>query len=114
MNDKGMVGCMKSRASFITAVLILAICLVCHISEVFDQWDHTMQTGNDTEYTFVILALCVGVAFSLKWFIPRVSFPDSQTEAVSYPQVHSSFSRISTWCQAVAIQASPPPAALRI
>src|ERR1700722_18229796 len=106
MNDKGMVGQMKSRASYITAALILAVCLVCHISEIFDQWDHTMQTGNDTEYTFVILALCVGVAFSLKWFIPRVAFPDSQTEAVSYPRLQSSFLLISTWCPAVAIQAS--------
>jgi hypothetical protein len=81
---------------------------------MFDQWDHTLQTGNDTEYTFVILALCVGVAFSLKWFIPRISFPNSQTETISYPRLHSSFSLISTWCSAVAIQANPPPAALRI
>jgi hypothetical protein len=114
MKDKGMVAAMKSRASFITAAMILAICLVCHISEMFDQWDHTLQTGNDTEYTFVILALCVGVAFSLKWFIPKVAFPDSQTEAVSYPRLHSTFSLNSTWCPAVAIQASPPLAALRI
>lgn len=95
-------------------MLILAICFVCHISEMFDQWDHTLQTGNDTEYTFVILALCVGVAFSLKWFIPRVSFPDSQTETVSYPRLRSSFSFMTQWCSVVAIQASPPPAALRI
>ena len=33
--------------------------------ELFDQWDHTLQTGNDTEYTLVVLALCVGFAFSM-------------------------------------------------
>jgi hypothetical protein len=105
---------MRSRSSFITATLILAICFVCHISEMFDQWDHTLQTGNDTEYTFVILALCVGVAFSLKWFIPRVAFPDSEAVTVTYPLLHPAFSAMPPWCSEVAIQASPPPAALRI
>lgn len=105
---------MRSRASRITATLILAICLICHISEMFDQWDHTLQTGNDTEYTFVILALSVGIAFSLKWFIPSVAFPDSQTDAISYPRLRVSFSPLMQWCSPVAIPASPPPAALRI
>ena len=31
---------------------------------MFDQWDHTIQTGNDTEYGLVVLALCIGVAYS--------------------------------------------------
>lgn len=105
---------MKSRASFLTASAILAICLVCHISEMFDQWDHTLQTGNDTEYTFVILALCVGIAFSLKWFIPRVTSPESEMGTAAYPCLHSSFSRGTQRFAAVAIEASPPFAALRI
>ena len=36
---------------------------------MFDQWDNTIQTGNDTEYTLVVLALCVGAAYSLARFI---------------------------------------------
>jgi hypothetical protein len=114
MKNKGMVKLMRSKASFVTAVLILATCLVCHVSEIFDQWDHTLQTGNDTEYTFVILALCVGIAFSLKWFIPTVTFPDSQAGTISYPRLASIFSPISNWHPAIPIQASPPLAALRI
>lgn len=31
---------------------------------MFDHWDHTAQTGNDTEYTFVILGLCVGAVYA--------------------------------------------------
>jgi hypothetical protein len=42
----------------------LVICLVCPILEIFDDWDHTMQTGNDSEYALVVLALCVGAANS--------------------------------------------------
>ena len=32
---------------------------------MFDQWDHTLQTGMDSEYIFVLLALCVGALFIL-------------------------------------------------
>jgi hypothetical protein len=109
-----MVRMMRSRASFIAATLVLAICLVCHVAEMFDQWDHTLQTGDDTEYTFVILALCVGIAYSLKWFIPRITLPNSQTEATSYPHPHPFFSAPTDWFSVVPIPASPPPAALRI
>lgn len=53
----------------ITGAIALAICLVCPLVEMFDQWDHTLQTGNDTEYLFVLLALCVGAVFVLGQFI---------------------------------------------
>jgi len=47
----------------------LVTCLVCPLVELFDNWDHTVQTGNDTEYALVVLALCVGVAYSFARFI---------------------------------------------
>jgi hypothetical protein len=43
---------------------ILAIVIGAPIVETFDQWDQTAQDGNDTEINLVIVALCVGVAFS--------------------------------------------------
>jgi hypothetical protein len=109
-----MVGMMRSRASFIIATLVLAVCFVCHVTEIFDQWDHTLQTGVDTEYTFVLLALCVGIACSLKWFIPRITLPNSKSEANSYPHPHPLFSSLTNWFSVVPIPPSPPPAALRI
>src|SRR6266853_3941924 len=60
---------MRSRASQIIAIAILVTCLVCPLVEVFDHWDHTIQTGNDTEYALVVLGLCVGVAYSFARFI---------------------------------------------
>jgi len=30
-----------------------------------DQWDRTLQTGTDTEYTFVALGLCVGATYAI-------------------------------------------------
>ena len=54
-------------------VLILVVCLVCPLVEMFDRWDHTVQTGNDTEYTLVLLALCVGVVYALARLIVALS-----------------------------------------
>jgi len=52
----------------ITAALVLLTCLICPLLEMFDSWDDTIQTGNDTEYTLVVLALCMGVAYSVARF----------------------------------------------
>jgi hypothetical protein len=49
---------------FATGV-ILAICIGAPILEMFDQWDRTLQDGNDTEINLVVVALCIGVAFSV-------------------------------------------------
>ena len=48
----------------IIAALVLIICLACPVLEMFDRWDHTAQTGQDSEYTFVVLAVCVGAGFT--------------------------------------------------
>jgi len=104
---------MRSRASFLIALCALAICLSCQVAEIFDQWDHTVQTGSDTEYTFVVLALCVGVAYSLKWFAPEISLLRTRTPAVSWPELDSLFAPLIHQTPAP-IQASPPPASLRI
>jgi len=50
-------------------MVVLLTCLICPLVETFDTWDHTIQTGNDTEYPLVLLALCVGVAYSMARFV---------------------------------------------
>jgi hypothetical protein len=52
-------------------VVVLLTCLICPLLELFDSWDDTIQSGNDTEYALVILALCVGVAYSFARFISK-------------------------------------------
>ena len=56
---------MRSRVSLLIGAVSLAICVVCPLVDLFDQWDHAMQTGHDTEYPLMILALCIGAAFVL-------------------------------------------------
>ncbi len=46
-------------------VAIVAICIGAPIVEIFDQWDHTLQDGNDTEANVVVAALCIGVALAI-------------------------------------------------
>ena len=45
--------------------LVLATCLVCPVMQMFDHWDHELQTGQDTESAFMVLALCIGATFVL-------------------------------------------------
>ena len=53
------------------ATLTLLICVVCPIIQAFDYWDNELQTGQDTEYTLVLLSLCVGAACVLaKLLVP--------------------------------------------
>ena len=49
----------------IAAAIVPLACLVCPLVELFDRWDKTPQTGNDTEFAFMILALCFGAAYLL-------------------------------------------------
>jgi hypothetical protein len=72
----------RSRALQLTAVLVLLVCLVCPLVEMFDYWDHTIQTGNDTEYVLLVVALCVGVACSVARFIPKSPLAGTFTESV--------------------------------
>jgi hypothetical protein len=45
--------------------IIVAICVAAPIAEMFDQWDHTYQDGSDTELNVAVIALCIGVGFSV-------------------------------------------------
>jgi hypothetical protein len=95
-------------------MLILAVCIICQVTEMFDQWDHTLQTGNDTEYTFVVLALCAGVAYSLKWFMTGITLPASPSKTISYSRYNLCFSTFTNCFSSFVIPLSPPAAALRV
>jgi hypothetical protein len=72
-----------------TVALVLFICFVCPFVEMFDQWDHTIQTGNDIEYALVVLALCVGVAHMFARLISGLPLFESVAEFVSRLRAHT-------------------------
>jgi hypothetical protein len=92
----------------------LAICLVCPLVDLFDQWDHALQTGNDTEYPLVILALCVGVAFALGRLIVTLS-PSFPASSISYA-LQSALNSFPFFIRptALALASASPPLSLRI
>jgi len=57
--------------------LILMLCVWGHVSEIFDHWDNTFQTGYDIEYSTVIVVLVAGAVIAFAQFaaalIRRVS-----------------------------------------
>ncbi len=106
---------MLPRTSKIVATLVLLICFLCPILELFDHWDHTAETGNDTEYTFVIVALCMGVAYAFA----RLVFTSPTVKGVSDIILHFSAQKpLSPGARSsyfiVPIPLSPPNPALRI
>jgi hypothetical protein len=105
---------MHPHAPRIIAALALLICLVCPLVETFDNWDHTVQTGNDTEYAVVVMALCVGVAYSLARFILKLSPLDRFAKSV----LSFAAKKVPFFAHDFAFlpsnAASPPPLPLRI
>jgi len=84
---------------------ILAIALGAPIVEMFDQWDHTLQDGNDTEANVVVAALCIGVAFA----IGTVAVVARIRALASNSRVRTVSPRLVVF--ALAVVASPTPAA---
>jgi hypothetical protein len=111
----GILALMRSRASRIIVALVLLTCLVCPLVEMFDHWDNTIRTGNDTEYALVILALCVGVAYLFARFVFRCSVVRFLTRTAHTSSVQNLF--LSTPCSFTFLlfdATSPPPLPLRI
>lgn len=102
---------MRAKASWIAGFIALAICVVCPIVDLFDQWDHALLTGNDSEYPLVVLALCVGLAFALARIAIRISshVPASgRTSAIA--MAASLFSSLMEPAAVVFAPGSSPPA----
>lgn len=106
---------MRTRASRIIVTLALLTCLICPLLETFDTWDHTIQTGNDTEYALVILALCVGVAYSFARFVFKIPLLKAVADLASN-LCAPNFLPFAVRCSffVCPIPLSPPPLALRV
>ena len=111
----GILVRMRSRALRIIATVILVTCLVCPLVELFDNWDHTVQTGNDTEYALVVLALCVGVAYSFARFILKSALLGFVAKSLFASCAQKSFfSAPSSFTSLLFDATSSPPLPLRI
>jgi hypothetical protein len=103
----------KVRRRFIHYVttLILTVCLWGYVSEIFDHWDNTFQTGNDIEYSTVIVVLIAGAVIS---FARVAAIVLRGVSATSYLLSLFAACVLAAPSTAVFIAHSPPPLALRI
>ena len=101
-----------SRVRVFAIGVIVAICLCAPMLETVDRWDHTLQDGNDTEMSLVVVALCVGVALSVAGAI--VACVRSQVRTQSGFVFIPASLVLSQRTFGVPIPNSSPPTALRI
>jgi hypothetical protein len=50
------------------AVLVLALCFGGQVSELFDHWDKTLQTGTDVDYSIAMIAAVAGTVLVVAHF----------------------------------------------
>jgi hypothetical protein len=53
------------------ALIIVAICLGGHVSELFDRWENAVISGNDVDYTCVFVAAVAGAAIVLSGMLGK-------------------------------------------
>jgi hypothetical protein len=92
---------------------ILAICIGAPIVEIFDQWDHTFQDGNDTEANVVIAALCIGVAVAIGTAVVIARIRALASNSRLYAKALHVVPYAAT-CLASPLPASSPPTPLRL
>ncbi|HEV2616909.1 MAG TPA: hypothetical protein VGU63_09910 [Candidatus Acidoferrales bacterium] len=92
--------------------LVLLVCFACPILEMQDRWDHTLKTGQDTESTFVVLAVCVGAVISFAVSVATLDDPLCSDERQTYASFIPSFDPLVISTELAAV--SQPPPALRI
>ena len=105
---------MRLRFARAIVPILLVTCFVCPLVEIFDHWDNTLQTGNDSEYALVIVVLCVGAAYSLAHFIfkrPDIRYASKFTSRAS---VQVAFFSTQFSFNLLLNAISPPPLELRV
>ena len=66
---------MSRRLVKVAILLLVLICLWGHVAEIFDHWDQTLETGSDSEYSLVLLALSAGAVLVLVEQFPVLGRP---------------------------------------
>ncbi|MGH9711112.1 MAG: hypothetical protein ACRD37_11255, partial [Candidatus Acidiferrales bacterium] len=87
-------------------------CFACPILEALDRWDHTLKTGQDTESTFTVLAVCVGTIISFAFSAAVPDAPQGSEEKQTYASFVPLFVQFIISREFAAV--SQPPPALRI
>lgn len=105
---------MRRTFTCATIWLVLAVCLICPVMQMFDHWDHELKTGQDTETTFVILALCVGATIAVARAAVYLSEASPVRTSKATDPVQICLEAFHKTGIVPFLAESPPPATLRI
>jgi hypothetical protein len=94
----------------LATAVVFAVCLGAPVLEMFDRWDQTPQTRNDTEANLIVIAACVGVALIAVRKLLKPVLASVRHEPVSISRPWHSVSGVS----AAATPEISPPIPLRI
>ena len=70
--ENGIQRKVRLRLLHFGTAVVLTLCIWGHVSELFDHWDNTFKTGNDIEYSTVIVVLIAGAVVGFVRFAVRV------------------------------------------
>ena len=98
---------MRLRWVRISVLAIVTICVWAHVSELFDHWDDTLQTGNDIEFNLIVVALCVGTAIAAAGIVCTVL--RRLRARMSGFVLHHSIGYLASQIISVPLGLSPPP-----
>jgi hypothetical protein len=82
--------------------------------QMFDTWDHELQTGQDTESTVFVFALCVGATFVVLKAAVKLLQPSRSRRTESADNGFSNLLEASVYIPAAATLFPSPPVNLRI
>src|SRR5215468_7104231 len=104
----------RSRIVHAVATLTLLSFLVCPVVQMFDHWDHELKTGQDTEYTFMLVTLCAGAVCALAKLIVAF-FPGRTATRVTADLRRAHLPTVpSVQIAALSLLPESPPLSLRI
>jgi hypothetical protein len=102
----------RGRVQRLFIAILLTICVGAPMVEMFDQWDHTIQDGNDTEANLVVVVVCIGIGVLSIRSLLRHTRPYRSDSRIVLPL--SLFGEHVLAFLALPVPASSPPATLRI
>jgi hypothetical protein len=107
--DRHVIGRLRS----LFGVLLLLVCIGAPIAEMFDRWDDTAHSNNDTEANLVLLAVCVGIGFVTAATVSGRVRPTTAVRPVLLRPLESFIAPVVVSVN-VPIPNSRPPSVLRI
>jgi hypothetical protein len=93
----------------LAGLVIVAVCLGGHISELFDRWENALS-GNDVDYTCVLVAAVAGAVIVVSGMRGKL-FPTTPTPMLALLRNQEP---ATMWAHGSATTTPSPPLALRI